>query len=165
MAARAFVLGEIENMATSAADRKILETLATLIERVDNVSSTIKGLTEEVRDKASRGELLAIKVEFEKGLLRVEQGVEKDVDGFQGMYESVLSEMKDMREKVDGLASKMSAISNIDERLKKLEPLGDQATTAKGFVAGARWAVGIIWTLLAGGVGALLVKLFGGSGK
>lgn len=154
-----------DEMATTQTDRKILETLATLSERVANVGVLLSGLTEEVRDKASRAELLVIKAEFEKSLLRVEQGVQKDVDGFQGMYESVMQEMKDVREKVDALSVKMGALSGIDDRLKKLEPLSVEATTAKGFVSGARWAIGIVWTLLATGVGAVLVKVFGGSAK
>lgn len=161
-----------DEMATTATDRKILDKLtemstgfAALTERVSNVGNLLLGLTSEVKDKASRSELLAIKSEFEKGLLRVEQGVEKDVDGFQSMYESVMQEMKEMREKVDALSTKMGTISSIDERLKKLEPLTAEATTAKGFVSGARWAIGIVWTLLATGVGAVLVKVFGSSGK
>lgn len=162
-------------------------SVASLQEKVLSIGTQVSNLTIEVqtiRDgKASRPELAAsearydsrlsdIKTEFAKELSRMEHDVDKDVEGFQSMYESLVGEMKDMREqssrecgslgvKLDSLITSRDSLDNkvkgIDDRLAKIEPLRDTWLQ----MMGARWIIGTISAGLGGGFVWLLQHLFG----
>lgn len=175
-------------MAAISDTRRILDALATQTAAFNGLDRSVAGLQEKVlnigvqvtvlgqevqtiRDsKASRPELEASEVrverhlaeskaEISRELVRVETSVQKDVDGFQGMYESLVGEMKDLGSKMDtvvtaGKAHEIQVIL-IDERLRKIEPLRDTWLQ----LLGARWLVGVISALLGSG-GTLLVFRF-----
>lgn len=149
-------------------------SVAGLQEKVSNMGLHVSSLAADLQsirtDKASRPELAALEARIDRAisdaraessreLARVEGAVSKDVDGFEGMYESVLAEMKDFREaintKLDGLIDARreqgEAIKHIDERLKKIEPLWDiwmKALGAKWIIAIGSGLLGSILTML-----------------
>lgn len=165
-------------------------SVASLQEKVLNISSQVTVLSSEVqavRDgKASRSELSAsegrydrslsdLKAEFSKELARMESDVSKDVVGFQSMYESLVGEMKDLREQAvkdyNGIGSKLDSliksrdsldekIIGMDSRIKVLEPKVDTLRDTWLQMMGARWAVGLISAILSSGITAAIFKLF-----
>lgn len=120
--------------------------------KVQTMGVQISALAQEVKDKASRNELSSVKESIEKELSRVEDGVSKDAEGFQQMYESVVGEIREMRQ----------TLTSMDERLRKLEPLELKASRAEGFFDGTQWIIRAVWAIIGGAAAATVLKLVSG---
>ena len=172
MACMAFPIDELNFMAAGEL-KQILDAISRVKDRLDvqveNMGKQLASLTDDMKEKASRPEIVAMEQRFKDDLSRVESGVREDVIGFQNMYESVIAEMKDLREnlnhKLDGLIearrSQGDSIRHIDERLKKIEPLLPESDRAKGFVFGAEWVIKIVWAVIGSAATIALLKFLG----
>lgn len=134
-------------------------TVAALDVKVATMGAQVNSITGEMREKASRSELLATEVRLKEDMGRMEREVDKDVQGFQGMYESVIQEMKDLRDQVTHLTGTVQAVDSriktVDERLVKIEPLRDEWMK----LLGARWFVATASAVLSSGATAAIIKV------
>lgn len=164
-------------------------SVAGLQERVAGMGITVAGLALDVQSmrdgKASRKELDAVENRLKEDIIRTTEEAAEDVKGFERMYESLVGEMKDMRDgavkqgesinaKLDSLMSSREAqklqidgiderfktkCSDLDERLKKVEPLN----AAWNQMLGAKWAVSVMSALISALATWGLFKWIGGS--
>lgn len=130
--------------------------VAGLSVRVETVQTQVISLGSQVDSKVSRPELDGAVLRFKEDLIRIETDVDKDVDSFKNMYDSVVDELSSFRDKIDPALRKLDSI---DERLKKLEPLDAEAKEAKGFLHGATWAAHTLYVLVGALLGAGIVRV------
>lgn len=134
-------------------------TVAALDVKVATMGNQVNSMTGEIREKASRQELVAAELRFKDDLNRMEKEVDKDVAGFQGMYESVVGEMKEIREQLMHVVGTVQTVDGrvkgIDERLIKIEPLRDEWMK----LLGARWFVATAAAVLSSGATAIVCRI------